>query len=76
MYMRGGLAYSDLSGVLAIVFFMRRRGVLATGWVYHLVWQNAYRHVSCSALRLFSLGLQFLLCYHDIEAVRTVKLSV
>ena len=28
---RGGLAHSDLSGVLPIVFFMRRRGVLATG---------------------------------------------
>ena len=28
---RGGLAQSDLSGVLPIGFFMRRRGVLATG---------------------------------------------
>ena len=28
---RGGLAHSDLSGVLPIVFFMRRRGVLAIG---------------------------------------------
>ena len=28
---RGGLAHSDLSVVLPIVFFMRRRGVLATG---------------------------------------------
>ena len=27
----GGLAYSDLPVVVPIVFFMRRRGVLATG---------------------------------------------
>ena len=32
----GGLAHSDLPGVLPIVFFMRRRGVLATGLISHL----------------------------------------